>query len=100
MIAKSFRFTEETIKKLKYLSKVNSFTDIQLLTTLIDKYFGEIIKEKLESIINGTNLNPVGELIDLLENECITKEYFLYSLPISPKLRDIVNSKIYINKDI
>lgn len=98
MLPKSFRFTEETIKKLKYLSKVNSCKDAQLLTTLIEKDFEETIKEKLESIIKGTNLNPVEELMDLLENECITKEYFLYSLPIPPKLRNIVNSKVYENE--
>lgn len=98
MLPKSFRFKEETIKKLKYLSKVNSCKDAQLLTKLIEKDFEETIKEKIEGIIKGDSLNPVEELINLLENECITREYFLYSLPIHPKLRNLVNFKVYGNE--
>lgn len=90
----SFRFTEDVRNKIKWTAKVNKVKPVQLLTQLLEEQFTKDLDTKLQEIITGRSVNPVEELVELLELNFISKEYFLYSMPIPPKLRNLVLEKL------
>lgn len=90
----SFRFTDDTKKKLEYICKQDKKKGVTEISDLIEKRFEQLLTEQLQSIITGENKNIVEELVYLVENQFISKEYFLYSLSIPPKIRNLVLEKL------
>ena len=90
----SFRFAEDTKTKLEYICLRDKAKGATEVTKLIEDRFDICLKEQLQSIVSGESKNAVDELVYLLDNKFISKEYFLYSLPIPPKIRFLVLDKL------
>lgn len=91
---KSFRFTDETVNKLKFIAEENMLKEVNTLQMLIEREFEKKLHDKLSSIVHGTSLNPVDDLANLIKAGFISKEYMLYSMTIPPVLRKKVLSVI------
>lgn len=90
----SFRFTEDVKNKIKWTAKINGIKPVQFISQLVEEEFKKNLDIKLQDIITGRCVNPVEELAELLRLNLISKEYFMYSMPIPPKLRNLVLEKI------
>ena len=90
----SFRFTEDVRNKIKWTATVNNIKPVQLLSQLVEEQFKQDLDSKLQDIASGRCVNPVEELADLLNLGLISKEYFMYSMAIPPKVRNLVLEKI------
>jgi hypothetical protein len=90
----SFRFTEDAKNKIRWTAETNGIKPVQLLTQLVEEQFKKDLDSKLQEIVTGKCVNPVEELVELLKLNFISKEYFMYSMSIPPKLRSLVLEKI------
>jgi hypothetical protein len=90
----SFRFTQDIKNKIKWTAEIDGIKPVQLISQLIEEKFQKELKEQLKSIITGKSVNPIEELLELLKNNFISKEYVLYSMPLSPKMRGLVLEKL------
>lgn len=94
----SFRFKEDVKNKIKWTAKTNGIKPVQLLTQLVEEQFKKDLEAKLQEIVTGKCVNPVEELAELLKLNLISKEYFMYSLSVPPKVRNLVLERLKCSK--
>ena len=93
----SFRFTEDIKKKLSYICLIDKNNGATEISTLIEDRANTCLNEQLKSIVTGENKNLINDLVYLLNNKFISREYFLYSLSVPPKVRTLVLEQLKEN---